>query len=298
MCNSITPSQKGETQEMINKLTFKNIFLLSLLLLSAALLFAALPQTSAAGPIPIIIIDADGVSHTINDITTMTSTAGAGGYKSNSQIQAGDFQGVSLYDLCTAIGTTLANYQNVTVGTTGGSGTNTTFNYEQVASGTNIYPQYNSYNDSTGAVQAPTQPVTLIVAYQQTNGTALPGSGTITRLLIVGPEGLLFQGPGLAGVVNITITNVGTVPTPTPSPTPTASPTPKPSPSPTPTISPSPSPSPSPTASPTSTSSPSPTPARTSSEGWPVTYSVIIAIIIIIIIIAAAVLVLRRRKTP
>ncbi len=72
---------------MANKLTSKLICLLSLLLISAALLFAALPPSSAATPIAVTVIGGDGVSHTINDITTMTPTVGPGGYKSNSQTQ-------------------------------------------------------------------------------------------------------------------------------------------------------------------------------------------------------------------
>jgi len=279
---------------MASKLTNKCICLLSIIVISAVLFSAALPAHAAA--IPITVIDADGVSHPIADITTLTATTGAGGYKTPSgSPNVGTFQGVSLLTLCNSIGTNLESYQNVTVQTSGGSGTTITFNYDQVANGISIAPQYGVY-DVNGNLQAPTQPVTLIVAYQQANGTALPGSGT-TRLLIVGPEGLLFQGQGLAGVSTITITNVGPVPTPTPTPSPTPIPTTSPSPTPTHSATPSPSPSPTaqPTASPTPTNSPSPTPAGTSSSEWPVTYTVIIAAIIIIVIIAIVAVVFRRR---
>ena len=71
-------------------------------------------------------------------------------------LYAGDFQGVSLLALCNSTGTALASYQNVTVPTTGGSGTNITFDYDQVANGINIYPQYSTYNNVTGSLQSPT----------------------------------------------------------------------------------------------------------------------------------------------
>lgn len=265
--------------------------LVSMLLTSTVLFFTSLPQTKAA-PIPITVVGPDGTYHAITDITSLSYTVGSGGYRSNTQLNWGNYQGVSLLALCNSIGTPLADYQNVTVQTS--SGATVIFDYEQIATGNNIAPQYKTYNNVTGAVQAPTQPLTLIVAYQFANGTALPGSSS-TRLLIVGPEGLLFSGPGLAGVDNITITNVGTVPTTTPTPTPT--PTPSPSPTPPPTASPSSSPEPTaqPTASATPTNSPSPTPAGSSSEQWPATYTAAIAAIIIVLIIAVAAIVLRRK---
>ena len=271
------------------------------ILIIAASIFAALPPARAAA-IPLTIIGSDGSSYPILDIKTLTPTIGSGGYKSNSQLNAGIYQGVSLLTLCNAPGNPLASYQNVTVATSGGSGTTITFNYEQVANGTSIYPQYNTYNNATGAATAPTQPVTLIVAYQFANGSALPGTGA-TRLMIVGPEGLLFVGPGLASVDNITITNVGPVPTPSPTPSPTPVPaTPTPSPIPTasptqhPTASPSPTPSPTPppTASPTPTASPSPTP-NTNQNAWPIAYTVAIAAAIAAIVIAAVAIILKKR---
>lgn len=276
----------------MNKNTGKFICILTLIAICSVLLLAAAPPTLAT-PITIVVIGTDGVSHNV-DISTMTATIGAGGYKSNSQLLIGNFQGVTLLNICNAIGTNLASYQNVTVGTSGGSGNNFTFAYEQVASGTNIYPQYSTYNSSTGNLQESPNPVKLMVAYQQANGTALPQSAS-TRLLIVGPDSMLFQGPGLAGVVNVTITNVGTVPTASPSPSP--SPTPSPTPSPAPTISSTPSPAPtaSPTPSPTPTSSASPTP-----EGMGLSASewrdiAIICAIIIVIVIAAGLILFRRK---
>jgi hypothetical protein len=279
---------------MKTKFAGKHIYLVPILLLVISFLFAALPSTQAA-PILVTVIGADGLSHEI-DITTLTATIGSGGYKSNSQVLVGDFQGVSLFDICNAVGTPFDSYQNVTVGTSGGSGTNTTFNYEQIVNGTNIYPQYNTYN-TLGSLQEPPHPVTLLVAYQQTNGTGLPGTGTGTRLIIVGPDSFLFQGPGLAGVVNVTITNVGPVPTPTSTPTPTSfSSVPTQIPTSTPTISPSPSPvlteQPAASPSPTTSSSPIPTP----SMDLTLTCTLIVVSIIISIVVAAIVIFLRNKR--
>jgi hypothetical protein len=225
--------------KLANRKTIKHSLIIISLAFATMLLLAAIPLTSAAGPIPITVIGSDGVLHPITDITTLTATVGSGGYKSNNQLNWGNYQGVSLLTLCNSIGSNLQSYQNITVGTSGGSGTNITFSYDQVTNGNNIAPQYSTYSNSTGQVTAPTQPVILIVAYQFANGSALTGTSA-TRLLIIGPEGLLFQGPGLASVENITITNIASPPTPTPTPTPIPSPTPSPTLSPTPTNAPSP----------------------------------------------------------
>jgi hypothetical protein len=274
-------------------------------LLIAVFLNTSIPSATAAGPIPITVIGSDGVSHGISDIAALSTTTGSGGYKSNSQLNWGVFQGISVLTLCNSIGTNLQSYQNVTVSTSGGSGTNISFNYDQVNNGINIAPQYSTYSNTTGSlVTTQPNPLTLIVAYQFANGTALPGTGS-TRLLIVGPDGLLFQGPGMASVENITIYNASPPPTSTPSPSPTPSPTPTltPTSSPTPTStntstatpSPSPSPSPTPTQSPlpTPTISPSPTPS-TNSGVWSTTNTIII--VAIIAVVALVVLLLIKRK--
>ena len=294
-----------------------SICVLSLLVISAAFIFAALSTAHAAGPIALTVIGPDGSSYPINDITTMTPTVGWGGYYNKAgSLFPGDFQGVSLLALCDSIGTSLASYQNVTVTTSGGSGTNITFDYDQVANGINIAPQYSTYNNVTGSLQSPTAPVTLIVAYQYLNGSALPGTGT-TRLFIVGSEGLLFQGTGLAGVTTITITNVGPVPTPTPlpllHPRPSLYQHPLPllphclhkpqhlhlqqlqprlhHPLPAPTI--SASPSPAPTVS--STTTPTSTPTSKSNNTQIVIESLGI-VAVIIVIVAVVVILVRRRK--
>ncbi len=283
---------------MPNKKTILQITLSILLLTTATVLLAALHSAQAADPISITVIGADGVSHPVANITTMTQTVGSGGYKNQgATLYWGNYQGVSLLSLCNSIGTTLQSYQNVTVGTSGGSGTNITFNYDQVANGLTVSEQYATYSNITGAKTAQTQPVTLIVAYQFANGTAIPGSSS-TRLLIVGPEGLLFQGQGMAGVENITITNAGPVPTPTPTPTPTPSPSPAPTQNPTatPTATPTPTASPiqEPTATPTPTETSTPTPASSGGNEWPVTYTVAILVIVAVVIVLVAAFLLKK----
>ena len=270
-----------------------SICLLTLLISTAAAIFA-MPTVQAA-PISINIIGADGVTHPISDISTLTQTVGSGGYKNQgATLYWGNYQGVSLLTFCNSIGTTLTSNQNITVTTSGGSGTNITFNYDQVANGLYISPQYTTYSNITGAVTAPTQPVTLLVAYQFSNGTAIPGSGP-TRLLIVGPEGLLFQGPGLAGVENITITNNPASPTPTPiavptnvpsNPTATTHPTAKP------TATPTAQPTPTPNA--TSTASPTPIETEAPSSDMTFTYAIVVLVVVVIVIAVIAVALSRR----
>jgi hypothetical protein len=173
--------------------------------------FFSILQPVQAAAIPVTVIGPDGISHVINDITTLTPTTGAGGYKNQGgTAYSGTYQGVSLFTLCNAAGITIATGQNVTVHTTGGGGKDSNFTYEQAVLGTNISPQYRTYT-SAGVEQAPPNPVTLIVAYQFANGTALPGSGT-TRLLIVGPDGYLFDGQGFNGATTVTVANSAVIP--------------------------------------------------------------------------------------
>jgi hypothetical protein len=299
----LVTSPKEENKLLKNATILK---ILTIIILATTLVISTLPATQAAGPISISIIGPDGTSYPISDITTMTLTVGSGGYKNQgATLYWGIYQGVSLLSLCNSIGTPLQSYQNVTVGTSGGSGTNITFNYDQVANGITISDQYATYSNSTGTKTPQTQPLTLIVAYQFANGTALPGSGS-TRLLIVGPEGLLFQGSGMASVENVTITNVEPAPTPTPTPTPTPSPTPVPTQNPTsvptatshPTATPTPTPTVMPTQEPTTTPPPTemPTvmPANSGGNEW-VTYSVVGIVVVIIIIAVVAVFLLKRK---
>jgi hypothetical protein len=183
----------------------------ALTLLVVGLGFFSILQSAQAAAIPVTVIGPDGVSHVINDITTLTATTGAGGYKNQGgTAYPGTYQGVSIVTLCTAAGITISSGQNVTVHTTGGGGKDSNFTYQQAVDGTNLYPQYKTYT-AAGVEQAPPNPVILILAYQFSNGTALPGSGT-TRLMIVGPDGYLFDGQGFNGVTTVTIANSAAIP--------------------------------------------------------------------------------------
>jgi len=279
-------------------------------LLAIAILFSStFLSVHAVDPISVTVVDSSGNSHTINDITSLTPTIDWGGYESTQgALNSAEYEGVSLFNLCNSIGASLTSNQNVTVETTGGGGTNTTFNYAQVAEGTSIYPQYSTYNNVTGALQAPTEPVTLIVAYQYANGSSL-NEAQSTRLLIVGPQGLLLQGQGLAGVTTIIISNVQPAATTSPSPTSSQSPSTTVSPSVSSSPSSSSSQSPSPTVSPSVSSSPSssssPVPSTTPvATGSPQPRSflmspenaTIIAIFVIIVVVAVGVFLLRKRR--
>jgi hypothetical protein len=173
--------------------------------------FLGVLQPVQAAAIPVTVVGPDGVSHVINDITILTATTGAGGYKNQGgTAYPGTYQGVSIVTLCNAAGVTLTSGQNVTVHTTGGGEKDSNFTYQQAVEGTNLYPQYKTYT-SAGVEQAPPSPVTLIVAYQFANGTALPGSGA-TRLMIVGPDGYLFDGQGFNGATTVTVANLTSIP--------------------------------------------------------------------------------------
>jgi hypothetical protein len=259
------------------------------------------PQVNAQTEPTVTVTGATGTiqTYTLTQLQAMPSVSSYGGfYQTNQHIgNSGNWTGVSILYLCNQVGG-INTYSNITVTGQG----NNSFTYDMVNSGTHFNNAYKTYSNTTGAETNQTQPITLILAYL-VNGTALPSSSLpAPRLVIVGPEGILMDGSGGRSVTQVSIINTAPPPTPTPTPTPTlsptASPTPVPTASPNPTPSPSPSPtsSPTPTATPTPTSSPLPTPPSTSSNGWPVTYTAIIAAIVIVIIVAAAVIALRRPK--
>ncbi|MCW4024600.1 MAG: hypothetical protein NWF01_06150 [Candidatus Bathyarchaeota archaeon] len=250
------------------------------LMLFTAVLFSTAPLAQATAPEEIIVYGPNGAEHSlsnINDTSTFIPTINWGGYVLDSELYAGEYQGVSLYQLCIVAGYTLEPYQNVTVQTEGDDGANMTFSYAQVAYGFNISPQYTVYDNSTGEETTPLLPLTIMVAYQFANGTALP-NGEASRLLVVGSQGLLFKGQNLSAVKSLSITNVGEAPTPTPTATPTQTPTPPPATA-TPPV----------TATPTATSPPETT-------GIPSSY--IVVAIGVIAAIAVTILILIREKKP
>lgn len=253
----------------------------SFLTILTATLFAPTQMVKAVSPVAIIVVGPDGSIFNIDDITQIAPVTGWGGYKSNTKLNSGIYQGVLIETLCEQVGLPLQRYQNVTVQTSGGSGTNTTFNYDQAVNGIDVSPQFTLYDNNTGVAATPTRPVTLIVAYQFENGSALLQSES-SRLMIIGPESLLFPGPGLAGVISINITNVSTPPTdaPTSTPTPTEAPTTEP------TVQPTISATETPIASPT---------AEPIHNELPITY-IAVAGVAIAVVVVAVVLILHGRK--
>jgi hypothetical protein len=273
-----------------NKL-IASISIMSFIIVLITALFSPTPTVQAATPVPITVVVPDGSVYTLSDITdpnTILTTIDWGGYKNTgSQLYSGIYQGVSLATICAIVGFPLQSYQNVTVQTSGGGGTNTTFNYDQAVNGRNLSPQYEVYDNTTGAVTTPSQPLTLIVAYQFQNGTSLPGAGTTSRLMTVGPQGILFQGPGLAGVISLNITNVSepsgdtTAPTPTPTQAP---PTTEPTVQPTSSVT-----TETPTASPT---------AKPVQNELPITYIAVAGIAIAVVVVAVVVILHGRKPAP
>jgi hypothetical protein len=263
-------------------ITSIDIFSFTIILTTA--LFTPTPQVNAVNPVTLTIVGPDGTIVTMGDITQYPPTIGWGGYKSNTQLISGIFEGVSIASLCEQAGFPLQSYQNVTVQTSGGSGTNTTFNFSQVVLGQNVSTQFTLYDNNTGIAAIPTQPVTLMVAYEFANGTLIPGTGGYARLMIVGPESLLFPGPGFAGVISLNITNVAAIPTATTTPTappPTEEPTVEPTTMPT-------------TTSPTETITATPT-SEPEQKTIPTTY-IAVAVIAIAVVLIALVVLMRGKK--
>jgi hypothetical protein len=263
-----------------NKIITNMSIMLFLMLLTAAL-FSTAYLAQATAPEEITVYGPDGLEHSlsyINDMSTFIPTINWGGYVLDSELYAGEYQGVSLYQLCIVAGYTLEPYQNVTVQTEGDSGANMSFSYVQVAYGFNISPQYTFYDNSTGEETAPLLPLTIIVAYQFANGTALPNNEA-SRLLMVGPQGLLFEGQNLSAVKSLSITNVGEAPTPTPTATPTPTQTPT---------------SPPATSTPPATATPTATPPP-ENTGTPLSY-IVVAIGVIAVIVVTIVILIREKK--
>ena len=273
------------------KVTF---IILSLLMIIVIIVSGTTLRVSAQEP-SVTVTGYTGTTqtYTLTQLKAMPSVTMYGGYYQPNQnlINNGNWTGVTLLYLCNQVGG-LTSTCNVTVT---GQGPNE-FTYDMVNSGTNFNLQYKTYNNITGAVQNQTQPITILMAYQN-NGTNLPNN-QVPRMVIVGPEGLIYEGSGGRSVTQITVNNYP-APTPTPTATPTAiptsAPTSTPTATPTHTASPTPTPTQQPTAAPTPTTSPTPTPSGTGSGvDMQLAIGILIAAIIIIIVVAV---VLSRRHS-
>lgn len=138
------------------------------------------------------------VTYSMNEVLSMPSTSGLGGYtKTSGAVQEfyslGTYVGVSLQYLCNLV-TGFNSSSTVTVSAS--DGYSYFFTYQQIcdtahASGLTFY------NPTTGVTQTPTQPIAFVLAYSFSNSTYsgnLPtGQGNL-RVMIVGPEGLVTWG--------------------------------------------------------------------------------------------------------
>jgi DMSO/TMAO reductase YedYZ molybdopterin-dependent catalytic subunit len=155
-----------------------------------------LPELAMSHPTPDIMLSGATGTITITpaDILAMPTTSGLGGWRSmGGSITTGTFVGVSLQYLCDLVGGISSSGNcSVEVAQTlpAADAYSQSLNYQNItdAAQTLIF-----YNATTGNLQTPTQPITLIIAYE-CNGTDLPSSWGAYRLMPVGPEGLVGTG--------------------------------------------------------------------------------------------------------
>ena len=133
------------------------------------------------------LVGANGQQKTLdaNQLGALKSTTANGGYSGEGKTYVGNFTGVPVLTLLNEVGG-ISSSNNVTF--IGSDGYQVTFTYQQVQ-GQDI----NTFNPTTGAAVQPTQPLTVIVAYD-CNGTILtPDKGPLS-VAIVGPQGLYTNG--------------------------------------------------------------------------------------------------------
>lgn len=149
-------------------------------------------STKTKGIIPNInltLVGANGQQKILNssELTALKSYTGYGGYINDvkNTTYVGNFTGVPFLTLLNLVGG-ITSSENVTV--TGSDGYQTTFTYQQVQ-GQGI----NTFDPITRAAVSPSQPLTLMVAYN-CNGTSIPSGLGPLSVAIVGPQGLLTNG--------------------------------------------------------------------------------------------------------
>ncbi len=172
-----------ERKIRINK---RGVFVICIMMALIAMPIAATMQAYALQPVTLTIIgDMGTITKNEANILAMPSTTGQGATRgsSGSISNVGTYQGVSVMYLCNLVGGIGPNYTIRTIDVTGNYIVD--FTYAQVHDGTG----FTTYNPTTGAEQAPTQPLTLILAYS-VNGSELSSSSGPLRAVIVGSEGL------------------------------------------------------------------------------------------------------------
>jgi Oxidoreductase molybdopterin binding domain len=134
------------------------------------------------------LVGANGQQLILNSsqLAALQPYSATGGYiNDKNTTYVGNFTGVPILTLLNLVGG-ITSSQNVTV--TGSDGYKVTFTYQQVQG-----QGLNTYDPTTRATLQPSQPLTMIIAYQ-CNGTNLtPDKGPLSAAF-VGPQGLLTQG--------------------------------------------------------------------------------------------------------
>jgi hypothetical protein len=155
-----------------------------------------LPELAMANPTPDIMLSGATGAITITpaEILAMPTTSGLGGWRSmGGSVTTGSFVGVSLQYLCDLVGGISSSGNcsaEVAQTLPAADAYSQNLTYQQIY---NAAQSLTFYNASTGNTQTPTQPITLIIAYE-CNGTDLPSSWGAYRLMPVGPEGLVGTG--------------------------------------------------------------------------------------------------------
>jgi hypothetical protein len=145
--------------------------------------------TASALPTDSVTINgASTKTFTADEILSMPTTSGWGGYYKSSSNSTGYFVGVSVQYLCNLAGG-LSSSCSIQIADTDVSPYSKTFTYQQIVDAQSSSLTF--YNNQTGQAQTPTQPLSLIFAYA-CNGSGLPSSWGSYRLMVVGSEGLLM----------------------------------------------------------------------------------------------------------
>jgi hypothetical protein len=136
----------------------------------------------------ITINGASTKTFTAEEILSMPTTSGWGGYYKSTSNSTGYFVGVSVQYLCNLAGG-LSSSCSIQIADTDVSPYSKTFTYQQIVDAQSSTLTF--YNNQTGQAQTPNQPLSLIFAYS-CNGSNLPSNWGSYRLMVVGPEGLLM----------------------------------------------------------------------------------------------------------
>jgi hypothetical protein len=134
------------------------------------------------------LVGANGQQLILNSsqLAALQSYTANGGYiDDKNTTYVGNFTGVPILTLLNLVGG-ITSTENVTV--TGSDGYKVTFTYQQVEG-----QGLNTYDPTTRVVVQPSQPLTMIIAYQCNSTNFTPDKGPLSAAF-VGSQGLLTQG--------------------------------------------------------------------------------------------------------